>query len=241
MFCSHCGNKAVEGAVFCQKCGARLSVDDAGQPSDIPAIHEEAVHLQPDMLAVDHEAAENLLDVTLTNTGVNIIYVIRMVRKLTGLRLKECQKLVDNTPALLKKGVTQAKAKSIKETLMNAGATVIFTNQDGSCADIIVHCKACKAPLEDGSNTCKSCGRVFVSLSKQEADTTEMDIKDFLHSNVWAEIFEEFKKMPIARKMVIILCALASVGLAVLLLRLIFSSLVLMIVAVTGGYYLYYG
>lgn len=240
MFCSQCGNKAIEGAVFCQKCGARLSVGDAGQQSDMPAIRDEAVYLQPDKLAVDHEATENLLDVTLTNAGVNVIYVIRMVRKLTGLRLKDCQKLVDNTPALLKKGVTQEEAKLIKETFMNAGATVIFTNQDGSCADIIVHCKACKAPLEDGSNTCKSCGRVFVSLSNKEADTVEVDIKDFLDSNVWEEIFEEFKKMPIARKMAIILCALASAGLAVLLLRVIFSSLILMIVAVTGGYYVYY-
>lgn len=35
MFCSQCGIKVVEGAVFCQRCGARLPVDDDGQQSDI--------------------------------------------------------------------------------------------------------------------------------------------------------------------------------------------------------------
>ena len=63
-------------------------------------------------------------DVVLTNAGGQKIQVIKVVRALTGLGLKEAKELVDSAPKPVKEGVPQDEADSVKAQLEEAGATV---------------------------------------------------------------------------------------------------------------------
>jgi large subunit ribosomal protein L7/L12 len=63
-------------------------------------------------------------DVVLTGAGQQKIQVIKVVRALTGLGLKEAKDLVDSAPKPVKEGVAQDEADSIKAQLEEAGATV---------------------------------------------------------------------------------------------------------------------
>ena len=63
-------------------------------------------------------------DVVLTSAGQQKIQVIKVVRALTGLGLKEAKDLVDGAPAPVKEGVNQEEADSIKSQLEEAGASV---------------------------------------------------------------------------------------------------------------------
>ena len=63
-------------------------------------------------------------DVVLTAAGGQKIQVIKVVRALTGLGLKEAKDLVDSAPKPVKEGVNQEEADSIKGQLEEAGATV---------------------------------------------------------------------------------------------------------------------
>jgi len=61
---------------------------------------------------------------TLTEIGPNKIPVIKVVRELTGLGLKEAKDLVDASPKAVKEGVTKAEAEKIKAALEEQGAKV---------------------------------------------------------------------------------------------------------------------
>jgi large subunit ribosomal protein L7/L12 len=63
-------------------------------------------------------------DVVLTAAGGQKIQVIKVVRAITGLGLKEAKDLVDGAPNTVKEGVAQEEADSIKSQLEEAGATV---------------------------------------------------------------------------------------------------------------------
>jgi large subunit ribosomal protein L7/L12 len=63
-------------------------------------------------------------DVVLTNAGGQKIQVIKVVRAVTGLGLKEAKDLVDSAPKPVKEGIAQDEADSIKAQLEEAGATV---------------------------------------------------------------------------------------------------------------------
>jgi large subunit ribosomal protein L7/L12 len=63
-------------------------------------------------------------DVVLTGAGDKKIQVIKVVRAITGLGLKEAKDLVDQAPNAVKEGVAQDEADSIKGQLEEAGATV---------------------------------------------------------------------------------------------------------------------
>jgi large subunit ribosomal protein L7/L12 len=63
-------------------------------------------------------------DVVLTGAGDKKIQVIKVVRALTGLGLKEAKDLVDGAPNPVKEGVAQDEADSIKAQLEEAGASV---------------------------------------------------------------------------------------------------------------------
>jgi len=63
-------------------------------------------------------------DVVLTEAGGQKIQVIKVVRAVTGLGLKEAKDLVDSAPKPVKEGVAQDEADSIKSQLEEAGATV---------------------------------------------------------------------------------------------------------------------
>jgi large subunit ribosomal protein L7/L12 len=63
-------------------------------------------------------------DVVLTGAGQAKIQVIKVVRAVTGLGLKEAKELVDSAPGPVKEGVTQEEADSLKAQLEEAGASV---------------------------------------------------------------------------------------------------------------------
>ncbi|HEU6444925.1 MAG TPA: 50S ribosomal protein L7/L12 [Gaiellaceae bacterium] len=76
--------------------------------------------------AGDGAAAEEKtdFDVILSSAGGQKIQVIKVVRALTGLGLKEAKDLVDGAPNPVKEGVPQEEADSVKAQLEEAGATV---------------------------------------------------------------------------------------------------------------------
>ena len=63
-------------------------------------------------------------DVILANAGANKINVIKVVREITGLGLKEAKEVVDGAPKAVKEKVEKAEAEEIKKKLEEAGATV---------------------------------------------------------------------------------------------------------------------
>ena len=67
---------------------------------------------------------KSAFDVVLTEAGGQKIQVIKVVRAITGLGLKEAKDLVDSAPKPIKEGVAQEEADSIKAQLEEAGATV---------------------------------------------------------------------------------------------------------------------
>ncbi len=75
--------------------------------------------------AVAGEAAaeKTEFDVILTDIGAKKINVIKAVRAITGLGLKEAKEAVDNAPATLKEGVDKETAEETKKALEEAGAT----------------------------------------------------------------------------------------------------------------------
>ena len=72
--------------------------------------------------AVVEEKTE--FDVVMTNFGSKKVEVIKVIRAITGLGLKEAKDLVENAPAPVKTGITKEEAEKIKKELEEAGATV---------------------------------------------------------------------------------------------------------------------
>ena len=72
------------------------------------------------------EAAEEKdeFDVELTEVGANKVKVIKVVREVTGLRLKEAKAIVDEAPKAVKEKISKADAEALKAKLEEAGASV---------------------------------------------------------------------------------------------------------------------
>jgi large subunit ribosomal protein L7/L12 len=79
----------------------------------------------PSAAGGDAAPAENTeFDVILKDAGANKLNIVKEVKNLLGLGLKEAKDLVDGAPSPLKSGVNKAEAESIKSTLEAAGAVV---------------------------------------------------------------------------------------------------------------------
>lgn len=91
---------------------------------------KEAYGVDPSAVAVAGpavaavEEGPSKVNVVLTAAGANKIAVIKLVRDLTGLGLKEAKDLVDNAPKTLKEGVSKEEAEEIKEKFTAAGAVI---------------------------------------------------------------------------------------------------------------------
>ena len=86
----------------------------------------ELVHALEETFGVSAAAAEEEkteFDVVLKECGANKIAVIKVVRALTGLGLKEAKEIVDNCPKTLKEAVSKEDAEKIVNDLKEAGAT----------------------------------------------------------------------------------------------------------------------
>ena len=84
-----------------------------------------AVAAAPAAAAAGEAAAEQTeFDVVLTSFGEKKVGVIKAVRGITGLGLKEAKELVESAPAPIKEGVEKAEAEDVKKQLEEAGASV---------------------------------------------------------------------------------------------------------------------
>ena len=62
--------------------------------------------------------------VNMTSHGANKINVIKVIREITGLGLKEAKDMVEGVPSAVKEGISKDEAETIKKKLVEAGATV---------------------------------------------------------------------------------------------------------------------
>ena len=81
-----------------------------------------AMAAAPAAAAAAEEKTE--FDVVLKSAGANKVAVIKVVKELTGLGLKEAKEIVDNAPKALKEGISKDDAEAIKAKLEEAGAEV---------------------------------------------------------------------------------------------------------------------
>jgi len=81
-----------------------------------------AMAAAPAAAAAAEEKTE--FDVVLKSAGANKVAVIKVVKELTGLGLKEAKEIVDNAPKALKEGISADDANAIKAKLEEAGAEV---------------------------------------------------------------------------------------------------------------------
>ncbi|MBP3354286.1 MAG: 50S ribosomal protein L7/L12 [Bacteroidales bacterium] len=88
-----------------------------------PAAAAVAVAAGP---AAAAEAAEekSSFDVVLKAAGANKLAVVKAVKELTGLGLKEAKEMVDGAPSVIKEGLAKADAEGLKKQLEEAGAEV---------------------------------------------------------------------------------------------------------------------
>ena len=71
--------------------------------------------------AADEQTEFNVI---LTSAGASKLAVVKLVKELTGLGLKEAKGIVDSAPAAVKEGVTKDEAEGLKKSLEEAGAEV---------------------------------------------------------------------------------------------------------------------
>ncbi len=76
--------------------------------------------------AAPAEEEKDEFDVMLEAVGSEKIKVIKVVREITGLGLKEAKELVDNAPKAIKEAASKAEAEEIKAKLEEVGATVVL-------------------------------------------------------------------------------------------------------------------
>jgi large subunit ribosomal protein L7/L12 len=68
--------------------------------------------------------AQTEFNVTMSSFGANKVGVIKVIREITGLGLKEAKDLVEGVPSVVKEGIPKAEADTIKKKLEEAGAAV---------------------------------------------------------------------------------------------------------------------
>ncbi|HPP32201.1 MAG TPA: 50S ribosomal protein L7/L12 [Soehngenia sp.] len=95
--------------------------EEFGVSAAAPAV---AVAAQATAAAPAAEEEKTEFDVILQSAGAEKIKVIKVVRELTGLGLKEAKDLVDGAPKPIKEGASKEEAESIKAKLEEVGATV---------------------------------------------------------------------------------------------------------------------
>lgn len=88
-----------------------------------PAAAAVAVAAAPGAGAEAAEEKTNF-DVVLKAAGAAKLQVVKLVKELTGLGLKEAKELVDNAPSIVKEGLAKADAEGMKKQLEEAGAEV---------------------------------------------------------------------------------------------------------------------
>ena len=88
-----------------------------------PAAAAVAVAAAPGAAAAEAEEKTDF-DVILKSAGASKLAVVKLVKELTGLGLKEAKELVDGAPSTVKEALPKAEAEGLKKQLENAGAEV---------------------------------------------------------------------------------------------------------------------
>ena len=78
----------------------------------------------PTATPVEEKEEKTSFDVVLKSVGANKLAIVKAVKELTGLGLKEAKDIVDSAPAPIKEGVTKDEAEALKKSLEDAGAEV---------------------------------------------------------------------------------------------------------------------
>jgi large subunit ribosomal protein L7/L12 len=101
-------------------------IKDIEEKFGVTAAAPVAVAAGPAAAAAPAESVEEKteFDVVLTAAGEKKIQVIKVVRAITNLGLKEAKDLVDNAPNTVKEGVSKAEAEDIQKQIVEAGGTV---------------------------------------------------------------------------------------------------------------------
>jgi large subunit ribosomal protein L7/L12 len=89
-----------------------------------PAAAAVAVAAAPAAGGGEAVAEKTEFDVILKDAGANKLNVVKEVKNITGLGLKEAKDLVDGAPGVVKAGISKADAEAIKATLEGAGAVI---------------------------------------------------------------------------------------------------------------------
>jgi large subunit ribosomal protein L7/L12 len=109
-----------------------LTVKDVNELADIlkneygiePAAAAVAIAAGPVAAGGDDAEEQTSFDVILKSAGANKLAVVKLVKELTGLGLKEAKDVVDAAPGNLKEGVSKDEADALKAALIEAGAEV---------------------------------------------------------------------------------------------------------------------
>ena len=88
-----------------------------------PAAAAVAVAAGP-AAAPEAAAEKSSFDVVLKSSGANKLAIVKLVKELTGLGLKEAKDMVDAAPAVIKEGVAKDEAEALKKQLEEGGAEV---------------------------------------------------------------------------------------------------------------------
>ena len=96
----------------------------ANTAESVPASDSETVSESEEIVSAEAETEKTEFDVELTEVGPNKVKVIKVVREITGLGLKEAKEAVDSAPKTLKEAVSKEEAEEIKAKLEAEGAKV---------------------------------------------------------------------------------------------------------------------
>ncbi len=89
-----------------------------------PAAAAVAVAAGPAAAGADAAEEKTSFDVVLTSAGASKLAVVKLVKELTGLGLKEAKDIVDAAPSKVKEGVSKEEAEQLQKQLTEAGAEV---------------------------------------------------------------------------------------------------------------------
>jgi large subunit ribosomal protein L7/L12 len=89
-----------------------------------PAAAAVAVAAGPAAAPVEEKEEKTSFDVFLKSVGANKLAIVKAVKELTGLGLKEAKDIVDSAPSPIKEGATKDEAETLKKSLEEAGAEI---------------------------------------------------------------------------------------------------------------------
>ena len=89
-----------------------------------PAAAAVAVAAGPVAAPAEEKEEKTSFDVVLKSIGANKLAIVKAVKELTGLGLKDAKDLVDSAPSTLKEGASKDEAEALKKSLEDAGAEV---------------------------------------------------------------------------------------------------------------------